>query len=168
MAAAAQILPSTNPRPRGENRRRCRRRGADSTRQEWRAGGLLWLASPRFPSPISCSFCPQQLSKNGGQSMCSSPLPFCWRASPSPVAASMASRQPSGIGDASFLGPKAKSLLGSVAKPVCFTLWRMAQYDYVASRFFRKLINNLAGYPHIIYQKTKSIYGFADLIFVLQ
>lgn len=82
MAAAAQILPSTNPRPRGENRRRCRRRGADSTRQEWRAGGLLWLASPRFPSPISCSFCPQQLSKNGGQSMCSSPLPFCWRASP--------------------------------------------------------------------------------------
>jgi hypothetical protein len=65
------------------------------------------------------------------------------------VAASMASRQPSGIGDASFLGPKAKSLLGSVAKPVCFTLWRMAQYDYVASRFFRKLINKLAGYPHI-------------------
>lgn len=139
MAAPLKSSPPPIRDSRGENRRGRRRRGVDSIRQEWRAGGLLWLASPRFPSPLSCCFCPQQLSENGGQGMCSSPLPFCWRASP------RRRRQPSGMGTPLSWAQRQNERvvraltvgLGCQARLLCFTA--NGPFDHVVVELFPSL-----------------------------
>lgn len=107
VSMAAPLKSSTPPirDPRGDNRRGRRRRDVDSNRQEWRAGeqaGWLrvWLACPTH----FCALFVHNNSARTAERACvpSSPLRFCWRASPRRW------RQPSGLGDAPFLGPKAK------------------------------------------------------------
>jgi hypothetical protein len=109
------LYQSATPEARDEGGRRvlAAAGGVDSTWQEWRVGG--WGAGCFgcgfllfSPFPLSCSFCSQQLAKNGGQSMCSSLFPLCWRA-PTP---SMAS----GMG--ALLSWAQRQMLGSVGKPV--------------------------------------------------
>ena len=104
------LYQSATPEARTEGGRRLGAAGgvdSNSTRQEWRGGLLrLWLP-PVYLFSAFVLFLSATTLQEWGQSMCSSPLPFCWK---------------EGVAGSSFLGPKA-NLLGSAARPVCFLVY---------------------------------------------